>query len=104
MKWLYLILAIIFEVVGTTAMKCANGFVHFKATLLLGIAYFLSLIFLTLALKYWTIGVAYAIWSGLGTALIVLIGIFYFNENLSAVKIVAIGFIILGVIGLHLTQ
>ena len=65
--------------------------------------YILSLISLTLALKKVDVSVAYAVWSGIGTALIALIGIFYFKEPSTAIKILSICLIITGVVGLNLS-
>ena len=102
MHWFTLILAIIFEVLGTTAMKLSVGFTKLLPSLAMGLFYILSLIMLTLTLKKIDVSVAYAIWSGLGTALIALIGIWVFGESFSLLKVVSIGFIIIGVIGLQL--
>jgi small multidrug resistance pump len=57
---------------------------------------------LTLAVKKFDISVVYAVWSGLGTALIASIGILYFREPVSAIKIISIALIIIGVAGLHI--
>ena len=104
MKWLYLFTAIVLEVVGTVAIKNSNGFTNLKPTILLIIAYSLSFFFLSLALKFWKVGVAYATWSGLGNTLIVLVSIYYFKENISMMKIVSILLIVLGVISLNLSK
>jgi len=104
MKWLFLILAIVFEVAGTTSMKLSDGFTNLKFSILLGIFYILSFIFLTYSLKYFEVGLTYAIWSGVGTILIAIIGFTAFNENITTLKIVSIGFIVAGVIGLLLSE
>lgn len=102
MEWIYLILAIIFEVCGTTSMKLSEGFSKLIYAGVMMIFYLLSLTMLTFALKKIEIGRAYAIWSGFGTALIATIGILFFKEALTLPKILFIGLIIIGVVGLNL--
>ena len=102
MSWVYLVFAILFEVFGTTSMKLSNGFSKFLPSVLIFLFYGLSLTSLTIALKKIDVGTAYAIWSGLGTVLIALIGVVYFKEHFNIVKIISIGLIIIGVIGLNL--
>lgn len=103
MSWLYLIFAIVLEVLGTTSMKLSEGFTKTLPSIVMFVFYLLSLILLTLALKKVDVSVAYAVWSGLGTALIALIGIFYFKEPSTTIKLISIGLIITGVIGLNLS-
>ena len=104
MYWFYLVLAIIFEVLGTTSMKLSEGFSKIVPSIAMVLFYLLSLAVLTLALKKIEMSVAYAIWAGVGTALITVIGLFLFKEELSLLKIVSILFIIAGVVGLHLSS
>ena len=99
---LYLVLAILLEVAGTTSMKLAEGFTKPFPSVMIFIFYLFSFICLTLSLKRLEISVAYAIWAGLGTSLIAIIGIFYFHEPLTAIKIGSLSLIIMGVIGLNL--
>ena len=104
MYWFYLALAIIFEVLGTTSMKLSDGFSKIVPSVAMMLFYILSLAVLTLALKKIEMSVAYAIWAGVGTALITIIGLFLFKEEISLLKIVSILFIIAGVVGLHLSS
>ena len=104
MYWLYLALAILFEVCGTTSMKLSYGFTRILPTVAMIFFYMLSFAFLTLALKKIDISVAYAIWSGVGVMLITIVGIFFFKENVSVLKILSILFIVIGVVGLHLSK
>ena len=104
MYWFYLGLAIIFEVLGTTSMKLSEGFTKIVPSIAMMIFYILSLAVLTMALKKIEMSVAYAIWAGVGTALITVIGLFLFKEEISLMKIVSILFIIIGVVGLHLSS
>ncbi len=101
--WLILVLAIIFEVAGTTSMKFSEGFTKWVPSVLMFLFYILSLSTLTLVLKKIEIGTAYAVWSGLGTALIAIIGFTWFNEPVTTLKILSILMIILGVVGLNLS-
>ncbi len=102
--WLYLTAAIVLEVAGTTSMKLSEGFTRLIPSVLIFVFYAASFVALVFALKKIEVGVAYAIWAGAGTALIALIGIFYFNETASAVKIISIMLIIAGVVGLNLGE
>lgn len=97
---LYLILAIILEVAGTTSMKLSYGFTKLGPSILIFIFYILSFIFLTLSLKRLEVSLAYAVWSGLGTLLIAFIGVFYFHEPMTAIKAFSLLLIIVGVVGL----
>ena len=103
MSWLFLILAILLEVSGTTSMKLSQGFTKIVPSILLFLFYGLSLGALTLALKTIDVSVAYAVWSGLGTALIAAAGIIWFREPVTAVKVASIALIIIGVIGLNMS-
>ena len=103
-SWFYLILAIVFEVAGTTAMKLSEGFTKTLPSVAMVLFYILSLTALTFALKKIEVGTAYAIWSGLGTALVTIIGIYIFSESVTTLKIVGILFVIIGVVALHLSQ
>ena len=102
--WIYLLVAIILEVSGTTAMKFSEGFTKTLPSVFMFIFYLLSLVALTYALKKIDMSMAYAIWAGVGTALITVVGIFLFNESVSLVKIASITLIIAGVAGLHLSS
>jgi len=103
MTWLYLTLAILLEVSGTTCMKLSQGFTKLVPSILLFVFYTLSMGMLTLALKKIDVSVAYAVWSGAGTALIATIGVLWFKEPLTALKLISLGLIILGVVGLNLS-
>jgi small multidrug resistance pump len=103
MTWLYLTLAILLEVSGTTCMKLSQGFTKLVPSVLLFVFYTLSMGMLTLALKRIDVSVAYAVWSGVGTALIATIGVLWFKEPLTALKLISIGLIIIGVVGLNLS-
>jgi len=101
--WFFLISAILLEVAGTTAMKFSEGFTKVVPSVLMAVLFLSSLAMLTLALKKFEIGMAYAIWSGLGTALIAILGIYLFNETANMMKFLSILLIIVGVVGLNLS-
>jgi small multidrug resistance pump len=103
MHWLYLALAILSEVAGTTCMKLSAGFTKAWPSLLMWPFYGICFYFLTLALKKVDVSIAYAIWSGLGTALIATIGIIHFREPITLLKIAGLIAIIGGVIVLNLS-
>jgi small multidrug resistance pump len=102
MNWLYLAVAILLEITGTTSLKLSQGFTRLLPSLAVIVCYLLSFLALSQALKKIEVGVAYAIWSGVGTALIAAIGILWFKEPMTAIKIGSITLIILGVVGLNL--
>ncbi|MEC3638894.1 DMT family transporter [Bacillus halotolerans] len=102
MQWMFLCLAILFEVAGTVSMKLSSGFTRLLPSVLLLFFYGGSLFFLTLTLKSIDVSVAYAVWSGMGIVLITVVGFLYFQENISVMKLISIGLIIAGVVSLNL--
>ena len=103
MTLLYLILAIIFEVGWAIAMKLSDGMTKLAPTVAMIVMYLLSVVFLALATKKLDISVAYALWAGSGAALIAIIGIVHFKEPVTALKLVSIGLIVLGIVGVQLS-
>ena len=102
--WFYLVLAIVTEVAGTIFLKLSDGMTKIVPIILTFALYGISFVFLGLCLKKIDVSVSYAVWSGLGTALITLVGIMYFKEPVSVLKVVSIALIIVGVVGLNLTD
>lgn len=102
MSWLYLALAIVLEVCGTTAMKLSDGLTKLVPSLAIVVFYGLSFTALAMALKRLEVSVAYAIWAGAGTGLISVIGVLYFKEEMSLLKVLSLALIVAGVIGLNL--
>jgi small multidrug resistance pump len=98
---IYLILGVVFEVIGTTCMKLSQGFTRIWFSIGIFIFYGLSFTCLTIALKKIEVSLAYSVWSGLGTALIAMIGIAFFRESITPIKFISIALIIIGVIGLN---
>ena len=104
MYWLYLALGIIFEVLGTICMKKAEGFSKLGPSVLVFVFYGLALGALVLVLeKVQEVSVVYAIWASAGTALIAVIGMIWFKEPVTPLKIASIFLIVLGIIGLELS-
>jgi len=104
MGWILLIVAIVLEVAGTTNMKLSEGFSKLVPSVLVLFFYALSIITLTFAVNRLDVSVAYAVWSGMGTALVAIIGLWFFQESLTSVKVAALGLIVVGVVMLHLTS
>lgn len=102
MPWLILSAAILFEVAGTTSMKLSRGFAELVPSIGVLIFYLAALAAVSLALKRLELSVAYAVWSGVGTALTALIGFAYFREPVSAIKVASLSLVIIGVAGLSL--
>lgn len=97
----YLGLAILAEVIATSALKTSDGFSKLWPSLITVVAYGVAFYLLSQTLKRMEIGVVYAIWSGAGTAAMALVGYWVFNEQLDTLKVISIGLIVLGVIGLN---
>lgn len=103
MKWLYLIIAGIFEVSWAIELKYSEGFTKLVPSILAIVGAIASFYFLSLALKGLPLGTAYAIWTGIGTVGTVILGIILFKEPVNAIRIVCILLIVSGIIGLNLT-
>lgn len=104
MEWVYLALAIVFETMGTTCLKLSDGFSRLAPTLLILPTYVISFALLALAVKVIPISIAYAIWSAAGTAIIACVGILLFGEPLTVLKVFFLALIVIGVMGLHLSE
>ncbi len=103
MTGVWLVLAIGFEVGWALAMKVSDGFRRPVPTAATVVMYLLSVVFLALATRRLDIGVGYAIWAGSGVALIAVAGILYFREPVTAVKVISLGLIVSGIVGLQLS-
>jgi len=102
--WLLLLGAILFEVTATTSMKLSDGFTKLLPSITMAVGYLASGILLTYAIKEIDLSIAYAIWAGLGVLLTTLIGVFYFQEALTGMKVASAAMILVGVVGLYLSQ
>ena len=101
MTYLYLAIAIVAEVIGTSALKAAEGFTRPLPSLVVVVGYGTAFYFLSLALKTIPVGIAYAIWSGVGVALITLIGWLLFKQRLDAPALLGLALIVAGVAVIH---
>ena len=100
--WLCLAVAILAEVVGTSALKASEGFSRLWPSLLVIAGYAVAFYFLSLTLKQLPVGIAYAVWSGVGTVLITLIGVLAFQQKIDLAGTIGIALIIAGVLVLNL--
>ncbi len=103
MYWLFLALSVIFEISATTMMKVSAGFTKLLPSVATFVGYILCFTFLSMALKKIDLGIAYAIWGAVGITIMAAIGIIFFKESISLLKVVSILLIVLGVIGLNLS-
>lgn len=99
--WTLLSIAIAFEIVGTTCMKLSHGFTHLAPSITMFACYGMAFACNTFATKTLDLSVTYAVWSGVGTVATAAIGILYFKEPGTAIKLVSITLIVIGVMGLH---
>lgn len=98
----FLLIAIVLEVAGTTCMKLADGFTRLVPSVLIFVLYGGSLACFTVALKGLPLSVASAVWSGVGTSLVCVIGFVHFREPVTFAKLAFIAMILVGVVGLNL--
>jgi small multidrug resistance pump len=104
MSWLLLVVSIVLEVLGTVSMKLSEGFSKPLYSALVALFYALSIVGLALVIKRMDVSVAYAVWSGLGTAFIAMVGVGVFGEAFTVVKLVALVLIVVGVMMLNMVS
>lgn len=97
MHYLYLLGAIVGEVVGTSALKATDGFSRLGPTLLVVISYGIAFFLLSLAVQRIPVGVLYAMWSGLGVVLIAIAGVVLYGDRLDGPAVAGLAMIIAGV-------
>lgn len=102
MGWLWLGLAIVAEIVATTSLRYSNGFSNFVPSLFTAVGYVIAFAMLSQALRTIDLGIAYAVWAGVGTAIIAIIGILVFGEPGTIAKTLGITMIIGGVVLVNL--
>src|SRR4051812_43852130 len=103
-SWLVLFAAILFEVAGTLTLKFTDGMTNWKPTVLMFAFYLASLFGLSIAVVRIPVGIAYAVWSGVGTLVVAVVGMMWFKEQVTLLRIVSTMFVVLGVAGLYLTS
>lgn len=101
-QWVFLTIAIVSEVIGTSALKATEGFTRLWPSLLVIAGYASAFYFLSLTLRTIPVGVAYAIWAGLGIALITLIAWLFFGQTLDIPAVIGLLLIVAGVVVLNM--
>ncbi|MGP4082748.1 quaternary ammonium compound efflux SMR transporter SugE [Pseudalkalibacillus sp. R45] len=104
MAWIYLLIAGVFEVVWAIGLKYTEGFSRLAPSIITVIGMVISFYFLSIAIKALPIGTAYAVWTGIGALGTVLLGILLFNEPKDFMRILFLGMILVGIIGLKFTS
>ncbi|QTP60709.1 multidrug efflux SMR transporter [Billgrantia antri] len=102
MAFVYLALAIVAEVVATSALKATDGFTRPGPSLLVVVGYAIAFFMLSLVLRTIPVGIAYAIWAGLGIVLVALVGVLVYGQRPDTPAVVGIGLIITGVVVIQL--
>ena len=100
--WVYLITAIVSEVIATSALKASTGFTKPLPSVVVVIGYLVSFYFLSLTLKTIPVGIAYAIWSGVGVVLISVVAWLLYDQKLDLPALIGMGLIISGVMVINL--
>ena len=103
MSWVILFFAILFEVAGTLTLKFTEGMTRLWPTLLMFGFYLASLFGLSMAVTRIPVGTAYAVWSGVGTLVVAVIGVFWFREQVTLLRVISTLLVVIGVAGLYLT-
>ncbi|UTO18181.1 MULTISPECIES: DMT family transporter [Acinetobacter] len=98
MSYLFLTIAIIAEVIATSALKASQGFSLLTPSIITILGYAVALFFLSLTLKTIPVGIAYAIWSGAGIVLISTVGWIFFKQHLDLAAIIGLGLMLAGII------
>lgn len=101
-QWLFLSVAIVSEVVATSALKASNGFSQLWPSLVVVAGYAIAFFFLSLTLRIMPVGIPYAIWSGIGIVLVTLIGWLVFEQSLDSPAVIGLTLIITGVVVLQI--
>lgn len=101
-NWIYLILAIISEVIATSSLKSTEGFTKLWPSIIVLLGYSAAFYFLSLTLDTIPIGIVYAIWSGVGIAAIAVVSVIFFDQKLDTASYIGMGLIIAGVVVLRL--
>jgi small multidrug resistance pump len=101
-NYAYLTIAIVFEVVATSALKASEGFTRLGPSLVTLVGYAFAFYLLSLTLRTMAVGIVYAVWSGAGIALITAIGWLYFRQSIDAPGLIGIGLILAGVLVVNL--
>jgi small multidrug resistance pump len=102
LAWLLLAASISAEVVGTIALRYADGFTRLWPSLAVGSLYALAIWLMSLSVRHLEVGLAYAVWAGVGTALTAVVGMLWFGESFHSTRLIGLAFVVAGVICLNL--
>jgi len=102
MKWIILLIAGALEITWAVAMKMSNGFTVLIPSIITGVGYIASAVFLAIALKQLPLGTAYAMWTGMGILGTTLLGVVLFQEKMSISQVICVILIIIGIAGLKI--
>jgi small multidrug resistance pump len=102
MAWGLLVAAIAAEIIGTTALAKSDGFSKLIPSIITVAGYVAAFVLLGQVLKTIPVSLTYAIWSGVGTALVAVIGVMFLGEPISWLKIAGLAFVVAGVVALNL--
>jgi small multidrug resistance pump len=102
-SWLILFFAIVFEVAGTLTLKFTEGMTRLWPTVLMFVFYLISLFGLSTAVSKIPVGTAYAVWSGVGTLMVAVLGVLWLKEQVTLLRSISMLLIVIGVAGLYLT-
>jgi len=102
LSWLLLAASIAAEVAGTIALRYADGFARLTPSLVVGASYAAAIWFMSIAVRHLEVGLAYAVWAGSGTALTAVLGILWFGESMTLLRIGGVAMIVIGVVVLNL--
>ena len=100
--YLYLLIAVAFETIGTSSLQASQQFSRFWPSVFVVIGFAGAFFFMTLTLRYMPVGVVYALWSGLGIVLIAVIGVVFFRQPLDGWAMLGLGLIVAGIAVLNL--
>jgi len=98
MAYLFLAIAIVAEVIATSALKASDEFTRLVPSMVVVVGYGAAFYFMTLVIRTIPLGITYAIWSGLGIVLIAAVGFFYYKQTLDLAAIIGMGLIVSGVV------
>lgn len=101
-SWLLLAASIAAEVAGTIALRYADGFTRLMPSLVVGVSYAAAIWLMSIAVRHLEVGLAYAVWAGCGTALTAALGILWFGESMTLLRIGGVAMIVIGVVVLNL--
>ena len=98
MAYIYLMIAIVTEVIATSALKASNGFTQWIPSSITVLGYLVAIYFLALTMKTIPVGITYALWSGAGIILISCIGWVFYKQQLDTAALIGLSFMVLGII------